>query len=82
MEIAEEEGRVIEVLVSHEKTTNAYRQPILAVGKAMGWGTATTLEMVKDLEGRNLVVRKMDGFKSLEDGEAMPTLKSWWERAS
>ena len=82
MEIAEEEGRVIEILVSHEKTRNAYGQPTLAVGQAMGWDTATTLEMVKDLEGRNLVVRKMDGFKSLEGGEPMPTLKSWWERAS
>jgi DNA-binding MarR family transcriptional regulator len=80
MDITNEEKQVIEVLVNHEKTSNAYGQPIFAVDKAMKWDTATTLEMVKDLERRNLVVRKMDPLKGLADGEAIPKLKSWWER--
>jgi predicted transcriptional regulator len=82
MDITEEEQQVIEVLVNHAKTANAYRDPIFAVDEMMKWDTATTLEVVKDLEARNVIVRKMDSLKSLEDGEAMPIMRSWWARVS
>jgi hypothetical protein len=82
MDITDEEQQVIEVLVDHAKTANAYCEPIFAVDKTMKWDTATTLEVVKDLESRNLIVRKMDPLKSLEDGEVMPIMRSWWSPVS
>jgi hypothetical protein len=82
IDITDEEERMIEVLIGHAKTGNAYGEPIDAVGRAMKWTEATTLEVVKDLERRNIIVRRMDPFKALEAGEGMPKLKSWWERVN
>jgi hypothetical protein len=81
MEITDEENRVIEILVSHEKTGNAYGEPILAVGRLMKLDEATVLEIVKDLERQNMLVRRMDPLKVLEEGDAHPKMRSWWERA-
>jgi hypothetical protein len=80
MDISAEEQQVIEVLVAHAKTRNAYGEPITAVEMAMRWNKATTLEIVKDLERRNEIVRRMDALRVLEGGEGSPMMRSWWER--
>jgi|HubBroStandDraft_6_1064221.scaffolds.fasta_scaffold814787_1 hypothetical protein len=81
MDVTDEEQRVIDILVRHEKTRNACGEPIFAVETAMNWDNATTLEIVKDLERRNEIVRKVDSLKVLESGEGDTIMRSWWERA-
>jgi hypothetical protein len=53
--MTETERKVIEILTKHEVTSDAYRTPIHAVDRAMGWATADTLKFVREMMDRNLV---------------------------
>lgn len=53
--LTETEQKVIDILIQHPVTADAYHSPIHAVDRAMGWPTAETLKFVRDLRYRNLV---------------------------
>ena len=80
MEITEDQAKVIEILANYKHTINPYGDPIYEVAKTMRWGTDAAIAVVEDLEQRKLILRKMDPFKPLKEGERMPIAQSWWER--
>jgi hypothetical protein len=49
------EKKVIEILVSHKACADAWRDPIHAVDKAMGWASEDTRMFVRDLIDRRLI---------------------------
>ena len=55
MELNERERKIIDILVNHEISPDAFGAPILAVDRAMGWATKESLKFVNDLVDRKLV---------------------------
>jgi hypothetical protein len=81
MKLSDEEQRVIEVLVQHPRTRDAYAAPIQSVSRSMGWDTAKTMMCVEDLIARGEISRRVGPFKAVKDGQRLELLDSWWERA-
>jgi len=65
LDLTETERKVIDILIQHEQSPDAYGGPVHAVDQAMGWTTKQSVEFVRGLMVRNLVraepiVRKGD----------------------
>jgi hypothetical protein len=52
---SETERKVIDILVGHERTPNAYGTPIQAVGKMLGWDTDKAKHFVAGLQVRKVI---------------------------
>ncbi len=77
---AEDDERVIQILIKHPKTRDAYGVPLRSVSKAMGWDSAETRAFVNRLVDEGKICRMISSFKTHGEGEALEMGNSWWER--
>lgn len=54
-ELTETERTVIDILIQHQQSPDAYGGPVHAVCQAMGWTTKQSIEFIRGLMERNLV---------------------------
>jgi hypothetical protein len=75
------ERTVMEVLIAYPRTTDAWKDPIHAVDKAMvteGWETAKSTSFVTDMVFRKLVKTRTTGRNVNDPSE--PSSQWWWEK--
>jgi DNA-binding Lrp family transcriptional regulator len=71
--MTEDERKIVEVLVNHPRTPNAWEDPILSVAQAMGWQVSQAEQRVRKLVGRKMIqpVTVARGWKE-------PMRSEWW----
>jgi hypothetical protein len=75
--VTEDERKVMEILINHPPTTDVWREPIQAVGKAMQLDDSDAREFVHPMfERRLLRIRS----KAINLPDPADVKSEWWEK--
>ena len=77
MKVAENERKVMAILINHPRTTGAWQDPIQAVAITMRWITADSFKFVTDMFERHLLRIRTKARNLLDPADAE---NHWWEK--